>query len=181
MKYESIAITPPTVEPVTLKQANNQLRLELGDDNDQVEVLIKASRDRAEKFCNRFFTEQTIAIVYDGVFSGTTLCLPYPDLQSITAIKTYDAEGNETTLDPGDYNFVPSQKRIYFSTVPSDYATFTVEVLTGAPAEFEGAKQAILMMLTDMYETRTEYVDYTINENKAVMSALYPYRVNIGV
>ena len=133
MKYETIVKTPPTEEPATIIEANDQLRLSLGDDHDHVEVLISAARDTAEKFCNRFFTEQTIAIVYDSTFSGTTLCLPYPDLQSISAIKTYDDEGNETVLDAGTYSFVSDQKRIYFSTVPTGYSTFTVEVVVRLP------------------------------------------------
>ena len=182
MNHKKIVRVPPTVEPISREEANNQLRLELGDDDDHVQTLISAARDTAENYCNRFFTEQTIAIVYDSAFSGKTFCLPYPDLQSIVSITTYDEDGAATVLPNTDYNFNADQQRIYFNTVPTNYESFTVEVLTGPPAEFESAKQGMLMILTDLYENRTEsVVQFTVNENPAVRNMLYPYRVNLGV
>lgn len=181
MSYRTIVKVPPTSEPITTDEARDQLRIDLGDDHAHLVSLISIARDRAEKFCNRFFTEQTISIVYDSTFSGSTLCLPYPDLQGVSEIRTY-LDGAETVIDSGTYTFNSDLKRIYFSTVPDGYDSFAVDVVTGAPAEYGGAKIAMLMMLADLYELRTEsVVQFTVNENPAVVAALYPYRINIGV
>ena len=64
----TLIITPPTTEPVTLEEAKEQLRIEAGftADDDYINALISAARDRCESYCNQFFTAQDIAYLYDG-------------------------------------------------------------------------------------------------------------------
>ena len=62
MTYQTIVVVPASTEPVDTLEAKAQLRIEYSFtlDDAYIESLISAARDRAEKFCNRFFTEQTV-------------------------------------------------------------------------------------------------------------------------
>ena len=64
--HKTIVVTPPRSEPVSLNEAKKQLRVTACNDDEHISNLIKVSRDRVEKFCNRFFTTQTVDIVYDS-------------------------------------------------------------------------------------------------------------------
>ncbi len=181
--YKTICVTPPTTEPITLEEACSQLRIDVGFDDDQVELLISASRDKAERYCNRYFTEQTVKIVYEGPFNPEKICLPFPDLDSVESITYIDSSNTVQTIDSSDYDFLADEQVIYpFSTFPADAKSYTVEVVTAAPNEFKSVKIAILMILTDMYETRTESVICsTLSNNPVVENMLYAYRVGLGV
>lgn len=179
--YKTIVKVPPTEEPISRDEARSQLRIDLGDDDHKVASLISVARDMAENFCNRFFTEQTVLIVWNSALDGD-LCLPFPDLQTINSVTLYDSEGVETVIPDTDYTFNSDLQKIFFNgSIPTN-KSFSVEVVTGAPSDFQGAKIAMLMMLTDLYELRTEsVVGATVSNNPAVKFALYPYRVNLIV
>lgn len=183
--YKTVLLVAPTVEPITLVEAKKQLRLtDLQTfDDDYITALIPTARDRAENYCNRFFTEQEITIVYESGFPLGILYLPYPDLQSVDSITYTDQEGDNYTVDVSDYTFDAERQSLTPSSAwPSGIVSFKVAVTTGAPLEFKGAKQSMLMMLTDMYELRTEaVVGASVAENLAVCALLYPYRVNLGI
>jgi len=55
--YKTIVTVPASFEPVTLAEAKAQLRIEDGFtlDDDYIQGLISAARDRVEQYCNRFF------------------------------------------------------------------------------------------------------------------------------
>ena len=179
--YKTIVVTPASVEPISSQEANNQLRIEDGDDDSHRDLLISVARDKAEKYCNRFFTEQTVKIVFDGGFDIDKIDLPYPDIQSVSSITYIDTDNDVQTVT--GYTLFSDQQVIYPSvTFPSDAKSYTVEVVTGAPEEIGGAKIGMLMMMTDLYELRTEsVVGFSVAENPAVCASLYPYRVNLGV
>lgn len=184
--FKTIVITAPIVEPVTLAEAKEQLRLTslFTADDPYITGLISVARDRVEKYCNRFFTEQQVSIIFDE--GESPLVLPYPDLQSVDQVSTIDSEGNETVVDSGDYTFNSITQSIYFTSgVSLTGGEVKVNVTTGAPVEYEGAKQAMLMILTDMYELRTESVvassSSAVAENPAVKALAYPYRVELFI
>lgn len=183
--YKTVLLVAPTVEPITLVEAKNQLRLTSLQtfDDDYITALIPVARDRAENYCNRFFTEQQVTIVYEAGFPVSTFYLPYPDLISIEEINYTDQTGVNVLVDGADYSYDKQrQALIPTDSWPADAESVKITVNTGAPIEFEGAKQAMLMMLTDMYELRTEtVVGASVAENKAVCALLYPYRVNLGI
>lgn len=182
MNYKTVVKVPPASEPITRDEARQQLKLDVGFDEEQISVLIPIARSKAEKFCNRYFTTQTVLIVFESGFTSKQLALPFPDLQTINSVKYYDSELNETTIDPSDYVFNADLQCIYFTSIPTDSTSITVEVVTGAPEEFGGAKIGMLMFLTDLYETRSENIKgVSISNNPAVKESLWPYRVNLGV
>jgi len=183
MTFKTIVVTPASVEPMTSDEANQQLKIDDGFDDDHRDKLISIARDKAEKFCNRFFTEQVVKIVFDGAMCATKIDLPFPDLQSVDSITYIDADNAVQTIAAFDYTLFPDEQVIYpSSSFPTSGKSYTVTVTTGVPAEYGGAKIGMLMMLTDLYELRTEsVVGFSVNDNPAVVASLYPYRVNLGV
>ena len=183
MSIETIVRVAPTVEPITLTEAKAQLRIEddfLLDDA-YINSLISMARDRAEKYCNRFFTEQQISILYDGT-TPVLIELHFPDLASVESVQYTDSDLTLQTITATDYVVDVDRHRITFVNSPETSIDYRVNATTGAPVTFEGAKIAMLMMIADMYEIRTEsIVGMSINDNPAVLAALYPYRVNLGI
>ena len=185
MRYETITLTAPTVEPITLDEAKAQLRLTAFQtfDDAYISALIPVARDRAEQFCNRYFSAQEVKlIIYDG-WAGSDLVLPVPVLASVDVVSYVNTYGVESVIAPGEYTFDPETRLLYASSGwPTDANAIKVTVTTGAPVEFEGAKQAMLMLITDLYELRTESViGASVAENPAVNALLFQYRVNMGI
>lgn len=185
MNVKTIPRSQPASEPVTLDQAKEQLRLELSDtlDDAYLGTLISSARQRAEDYCNRFFTVKSVAILYDGAFPAGDIELPYPDLQTVDSVTYIDGDGNPQAVSAGEYTLDSDAQLITNSSGwPSDAVRYTVTVTTGVPASMESVKQAILMMVADMYELRTESVVGTIvADNPAVLTALHFHRVELGI
>lgn len=183
MNYKTITITAPVSEPITLAEAKEQLRLEAAFtlDDDYIGALISVARDRAENYCNRYFTEQEIAIVFFQAFPLSVLVLPFPDLTSVDAITYTDTANATQTFTAFTFN-ADTQQVIADDTFPTDAVNIKVVVTTAAPVEFIGAKQGMLMNLTDMYELRTESIlGVSVAVNPAVNLLLHQYRVNEGI
>lgn len=182
MTYKTIVVTPAAAEPITTDEANVQLRIKDGEDDDHRDMLISIARDKAEKFCNRFFTTQTVKIVFEGGF-GSKIDLPYPDLTDVNSITYIDSDNTVQTVTGGTYTaFFDEQVIFPDDAFPTDAKSYTVEVTTGPPAELGAAKIGMLMLLTDLYELRTESViGFSVSENPAVSNYLWSYRVSLGV
>ena len=178
---KTVVITPPLSEPVSLVEAKAQLRIEnsFTMDDDYINALISASRDRCESYCNQFFTVKDIQIINKGSASGV-LAIPYPNL-TITAITYIDSDNATQTIDSADYFYNEGTQELTF-LVDFSAQSFTIAATTGAPAELEGVKAAIKMIVTDLYELRTEtVVGVSLADNPAVKAMLYPYRLELGI
>lgn len=178
---KTVVITPATVEPVSLDEAKAQLRIESAftDDDDYINFLISAARDRCESYCNQFFTVQGIAYLYDGPMP-LVIELPYPNL-TVTALKYTDADNLDQTVDPSGYTVNALNQTILLST-PVEAVNYRVEATTAAPAVFDGVTHAIKMIVADLYDLRTESViGVSIADNPALKSLLYPYRLELGL
>lgn len=178
---KTFIVTPTAVEPVTLSEAKAQLRIEdsFTMDDDYISALISAARDRCESYCNRFLTVKGIRIAINGSITGS-YDLPYEGL-TITAIKYLDALNVEQTVDTADYEYDADNQGLKF-LVEITADAFSVYATTSSPVEQEGVKMAIKMIVTDLYELRTETaVGVSLADNPAVKAMLYPYRLELGV
>lgn len=183
--HKTIVITPPLVEPISLDEAKAQLRIKetATKDDEHISALIKVARDRVEKFCNRFFSEQTVSIVFECSLPDRYIKLPYPDLTSVQSLSYFQDDGTEVVIDSGDYNFNSNRQIITASTTfPADAVSYQVTVVTGAPNEYQGARIGMLMTLTDLFDLRAEsIVGFSVGNNPAAVNNMWPYRVELGV
>jgi uncharacterized phiE125 gp8 family phage protein len=178
---KTIIITTPANEPVTLSEAKAQLRIDdaFTVDDDYIGALISSARERCENYCNQFFTQQDIAIVFDSNPSGIAY-IPYAGL-TVTSVTYIDENDATQTIDPSDYFFNENNQVLTFKQVFSG-SSFKVFATTSAPASIYGVQMAIKMIVTDLYELRTETaVGVSLADNPAVKALLYPFREELGV
>lgn len=89
-------ITAPTIEPITLEEAKNHLKVDSGDDNALITNLIKAAREVGETITHRAFITQTWKLILDQ--APAEIEIPKPPLQQIIDIKVTDSAGSETAV-----------------------------------------------------------------------------------
>ena len=178
---KTIIITPATTEPVTLSEAKAQLRIDdaFTVDDTYINALISAARDRVESYCNQFFSYAGIQVLYDGQYPSV-LDLPYPSM-TVTAISYTDADKLLTPINPTGYTVDALNQKVYFDDV-NQSINYSVSATMAAPAAINGVQQGILMIVTDLYELRTETaVGVSLADNPAVKALLYPYRLELGI
>lgn len=170
-----------SLEPITLDEAKQQLRIESGFtlDDDYIASLITVARQRCEDYCNRFFTDYARSVYIEKEPTGF-VSLPFSGM-IINAIYYRDANGVLTYIPDDSFLSIPERKGIQF--IDSFYSEgFTVEFNITIPSDISGVKQAMKIMVNDMYDLRTETVmGQSLAENQAVKSMLYPYRENLGI
>lgn len=179
--HKIIVVSPAVDEPVTLDEARAQLRIKEGKDDAHIAFLLAAARDKVEKYCNRYFTAQTVKVVLTECLNSDFIRVPFPDVESIDQIVVEDSDCNLTTAS--DFSYNECTDLIKLNGLPSSTPqSIAITLTTKPPIEMSGVKIAILMILTDLYELRTESViGFSIAKNPAVVNSLYPYRVNLGV
>jgi uncharacterized phiE125 gp8 family phage protein len=95
-------ITAPSVEPVTLQQTKDHLRVDSADDDALIDNLILSARQWAESLTRRALITQTWDFFLD-VFPAV-IEVPRPPLQSVTSVKYLDTDGVQQTLDSALYD-----------------------------------------------------------------------------
>jgi uncharacterized phiE125 gp8 family phage protein len=97
-------ITPPAVEPITLEEAKQHLRI-IGSDDDIILLsMIKQAREFCEDFQNKKFITQTLEMVLD--YFPEDNCISFENcspVQSVESVKYYDTNGKEYIFDAGNY------------------------------------------------------------------------------
>jgi len=98
-------VTGPTIEPVTLQQAKDFLRVTFSDDDDFIASLIQGARELLEIQTQRSLITRTLKLTADAFPNARVILLPKPPLQSISSVK-YIADGDTslTTLSTAYYS-----------------------------------------------------------------------------
>lgn len=187
-------LTNPTDEPVTLDEVKRQLRIETSntDDDDLLEDLIKAAREKAENFCNTYFCQCEASYIFDKFpDNAAPLQIDAKDVQSIDSVSYLDADNAEVAMVEST-DFTVDYDRMIILPVDAwpEYAvevmvqmTIGVPPVTGSPVGQVpyAVKQAVLIYVADLYEIRNEKTGLQIYNNKAAESLLMPYRVGMGL
>lgn len=178
-------ITPPSAEPVTLAEAKKHLNLEITDDDAYVTALIVAARQYAEEYCWRALLTQTWERVSDRF--EDPMRLGKGNVQSITSVTYLDDAGLRITLPAATYvlDTISSSLRLAHGNswpgVRSQWDAVIVRFVAGwTEADVpQTVKQAILLLVSQMYEHRTPEVTGTIVSpvRFAFEALLSPYRV----
>jgi uncharacterized phiE125 gp8 family phage protein len=156
--------TAPAVEPVTLEEAKNHLKVDSNDDNLLIAALITTVRQLAEKETKRAFITQTWEMILDSAESEIEI--PKPPLQSVTSIKVIDDAGNESEVSSSYYDVDASENspgRVRIKSGCSwpphrGFASFIIEFKAGygdtADKIPETLKQAVLQIIGHLYDNR---------------------------
>lgn len=157
--------TAPLIEPVTLTEALNHLRVNTTEDNAMVAAQITAARMWAESYTRRAFINQTwdLKLDYDW---PSRIYLPVAPLSSVTSITYLDTAGASQTLASSQYlvretgsEGIPYIVPAYDVEWPSVYyvpETITVRFVAGYGATAatvpDPIKQAILLHVELLYD-----------------------------
>lgn len=96
-------IIPPSIEPITLKEAKDYLRLVDSGQDDQITVLIQAAREIAESYTGRAFVSQTFRATFDKISACDVIELPNPRLIEVSEIKVFNEDDEETVVSSSLY------------------------------------------------------------------------------
>ena len=155
--------TAPSVEPVSLAEAKEHLRVIHDDDDAYIELLITAARAYVEEHSARALCTQTITLKLPRF--PARIELPRPPLASVTSITYVDGDGTTQTLSSSNYRvstsgepgFIDPAYNISWPTTRDIADAVTVVYVAGygaAAAVPSLVKQAIKLMVAHLYETR---------------------------
>lgn len=167
---------PPSLEPITLAETKDMLRIDDSNDDTLISSMITALRQRAEEWTGRSFVTQTWTLWLDHFGSGSrinklnerVIVIPRPPIQSVSFIKTYDTDNSPSILDAGEFfvDTAPSPGRIAlnencswptklrkFSAVEIEFIAGYGSYLSDVP---EGIKQGILQWLKLLFANKSK-------------------------
>lgn len=188
--------TAPSVEPITLQEAKDHLRVDGTTDDALISALIQAARqhiDGRDGWLGRALMTQTWDYTLDEFPDTDYIPLPLAPVQSITSITYTDTNGTSQTFSSGNYalgadlDWSPRVNLGYDKSWPSTRTipdAVTVRFVAGyanAASVPAPIKAALLMMIGHLYEHRESVADKELSEvPMAVQSLLMPYRRTWG-
>lgn len=182
MTYKRLRKIKDAVEPLTVVQAKQNLNIDpdFVDDDALLGAMIGAARDYCEQFCNRFLVASTVVVVYDGLPTGRTLGVPVPDLATVESLSYY-TEALDELVYLGTLTLDTDLQTVFGEYEWPSATAAKLQVTTAEPAELDGVRQAMQLLIADMYELRTATTERAVNKNPAVAALLWPYRVELGM
>lgn len=181
-------ITAPSVEPITLEEARQHLRVTSTSEDALILALVTTARLHAEEISERAFVTQTWDYSLDA-FPAGIFELPKAPLQSVTSVTYLDTDGASQTLDSSLYKvdavsdpgrIAPAYGEVWPSTRDEPNAV-TVRFVAGyglAAAVPRPLKQAMLLILGHLYMNREDTVEGNVYALPAGSRALLStYRV----
>jgi len=168
-------VTPPAIEPITLKEAKLHLRIDGNEEDSLIVALITAARQKAEDYTRRAFITQTWELVLDSV--GRQLYLPRPPVQAIDAVIL---DGEAVVAE--NYSLVG--QGVFYTKIPLNAVNpggLVIRYTSGYGGTAEDVpwaiRQAILMLVAHLYEHRGDEGDEAVELPLTVKTLLQPYRV----
>ena len=182
-----ILVTPPAVEPISLVQAKNWLRIDHAFEDELVTALIASARLVVESAARRMLISQTWRLVMDEWPSGE-IAVPLAPVRQVLALRTLNASGAATIVAPTSYVVATAGGigRIRFLLVPPaplrKIAGVEIDVDLGfgtAPSSVpENLKTAMRLLIGRWYEQRGDVESDGAFERMppAVAALIAPYR-----
>lgn len=97
----ALRIVQPAIEPVTVAEVKEQLRITHSAEDALIARRVKVARKAAEERLERTLITSTWRLTLDAFPSA--IRLPNPRIQSVDSIQFLDVNGVLQTLDPADY------------------------------------------------------------------------------
>lgn len=163
--------TAPAAEPISASEAKLHCRVDIATDDTLIANLITAAREKVEEWTWEALISQTWYLYLDAWPAGTKLKLPFPPLQSVTAITYTDEDGTGYTMSSDDYmvDAYSEPGRIVLKS-GSSWPAETLQEAVGIRVEFVAGygaagsnvpqryRQAILLLVSHWYENREPLV-----------------------
>lgn len=182
-----LALTPPAVEPVSLTEAKDFLRIVSNDEDELLGTLITAARLMIEAAAGRLLIEQGWRIVLDDWPQGGEIRLPLSPVRSLTAARVHPATGPAETVAPSSLMLVEGSDPPLIAIaapVPAPgraHAAIEIDLVAGFGATRETVpaplRQAVLRLACRWFEHRGDVVSRDAAWLPAEIAALVgPFR-----
>ncbi len=171
--YGLTLTTAPTVEPITLDEMKDHLRLTSVDDDTYILDLITTARVWAENFQGRAYNTQTWTYWLDDWPDGIAISLPRPPLQSVSHVKYYDTDDLADTFASTNYLVDTVRGRIVLND-DADWPTTSLRPANAIEVQFVAGygdvsgnvpamvRHAIKVLVAHQYTMRLPVVAGTI-------------------
>ena len=158
----------PSIEPVTVDEAKDHMRVDHESEDGYISSLIVAARLHAQMVTRRAFITQTWVYYLDTFPSEIQIYLP--PLQSVSSITYVDVDGVTQTLgtsiytvdtdsEPGLIYEAYNQSWPSIRTVEKSITiTYVAGYGTTASTVPEGIRQAMLILISHWYENREPFI-----------------------
>lgn len=182
-------ITPVAIEPITLADVRQHLRLfEDAAEDDLLLGLVKTARVYCENYTRRALAEQTLEIYQDRFSGADPILLPYPPLLSVVEIGYTDSTGQETILSASDYvvdtayepgRVMPAYGTAWPVFTPYPSSPIRIRFVAGYAVLPEPIRQALLLLVGHWYENREATGTAKDQTAFSVHALLASYRVEV--
>lgn len=161
-----ITITPATVEPVTMTEAKEHLRVTHDEDDDLIERLITGAREFVEQQTGRALAAASYR------YTGTLKLLPLVPAE-VTSVEALQSDGVTWDAD-ADVAYDADRNLLTGTTRCQHKVEFTTD-----PGEVPQAlKDAILLRVQAGYDGENGSAE---RYRDAAVTLAWPYRMNLGV
>lgn len=193
-RYNTQVITASSLEPVSISDTADHLRVAQSTEHPYIAGLISAARAWVEQYTGRTLMPTTLEAQYDNWPGNRQILIPLPPVTSVTSLKYIDKDGTENTVDSGDYlvDTVPAPGVL---RLDYDASWPTATLQPGMPIRIRYVagyvdryrvpapiKQAIYLLVGDMYENRETVVvspGMTVAKLDTAYALLANYRVGM--
>jgi len=187
-------VTAPTVEPVSLQEAKDHLRVDNDVEDALIEALIAAARqhlDGRDGWLGRQLMTATWDLTLNDFPGPDFIRLPLPPIQSITSITYVDTAGASQTFEASKYSLSadkhwrPRVDLAHNESWPStrnQRDAVTVRFIAGYGVQRDlpaPIRAAMLLMVGNLFENREEInIGNIVNLIPTAAALLTPYRVH---
>ncbi len=156
-----ILVDGPAVEPISLAEMHLHLRLDDAQEDDLLTSLIKAARLMLESASQLKFISQTWRLSIARVPSGRAVRIPLAPVGAVLALRSFDAAGIETLVDPAQYRLAigtePGLLKLG-QAFPASAGGIEIDLVAGFGASAasvpEPLRQALRMLVAYWFENR---------------------------
>ena len=188
MTYRLTTKTPPSVEPISLAEAQAHLRDSATENEADITRAIVAAREMTESITHRALINRTYNFYLDSF--ADEIQLPMPPLSSVTSVKYTDTDAAEQTLDSGVYTVdTDAEPGLIYLAYDQDWPdvlgirkAVNIEYVAGYGATSASVpsalKQAMLLLIGHIFEHRESVSDFQVYDVPMGYEALvFPKRV----
>ena len=188
-------VSGPVTPLLTTAEAKAHLRVDFADDDTLIGAYVQAATDMVDAEwgeLGRALITQRWKLTMPSL-GGSRIVLPVPPVQQVTHFQYYDADNVQQDLDVNAYRLTVNGEEAYLDLVDGyswpatydradavqiQYDTGHGDAATDVP---EGIRQAVRLMVSHWYETRSAAVEKSLDEMPlGVRMLLHKYRVTRG-
>ncbi|MGE3246411.1 MAG: hypothetical protein AB7F96_02770 [Beijerinckiaceae bacterium] len=181
-----ILLQGPAIEPVSLTEARNWLRITATIEDELIQALVTSARLVIEAQTQLLLIEQSWRLLLDAWPKESVLALPLRPVLSIDAIRIHDAIGGISLVPPESVTLYgdPMAPRVSFAVRPPAPGRYPSGIEVDLRAGFGAAastvpeplKLSILILTARWFENRGDAADDSTHLPAEVSKLIAPWR-----